>query len=363
LQITLRTGSIVQMAAADSIDKTALGTNCFGAVYSEFSTQDPLGWQYVRPILAKNGGWAFFAYTPRGFNHGSELYEVAKASKDWFVSKLTVEDCTDWDGKRLITDEMIQAEREAGMPEELIQQEFYTSFSGFQQGSFFADQIRFAEKEERITDVPWQPQLPVYSASDLGTDMKFATWFWQRVGQKIHFINYIELDSGAIPEFVKLVRELPYAFDRLYAPFDINIKEIGTGVKRIETARSLGLHFTPLKKHLIADRVEAGRRIMPASYFDKTKCAKGLNTLRNYRREWDDMKREYKKDEVHDWASHGGSAFCYAGVALRDMQPKGQLKEVADMSFDPFTYEKNSKEEYDMDFNPYEDNLKPGWIR
>jgi len=32
--------------------------------------QDPRAWDFIRPILAENGGLAVFNFTPRGANHG-----------------------------------------------------------------------------------------------------------------------------------------------------------------------------------------------------------------------------------------------------------------------------------------------------
>ena len=95
-----------------------------------------------------------FDYTPRGKNHGYSLYQMAKANPEWFAQILTVNDT-----QALSLDD-IQAERAAGMSEELIQQEFYCSFEGVQSGSVFGRQMQEADNEGRICGVPWQPEFP-----------------------------------------------------------------------------------------------------------------------------------------------------------------------------------------------------------
>ena len=70
-----------------------MGSNPVGVVFSEYSVtpKAATAWDYIRPILAENGGWALFIYTPRGHNHGYALYNQAKAA-GWFTELLTGDD-------------------------------------------------------------------------------------------------------------------------------------------------------------------------------------------------------------------------------------------------------------------------------
>lgn len=123
MKITLVNGSIWQAIGADNYD-AVVGANPVGLVMSEWAVSDnyPKAWDYFRPILAENGGWAVFIYTPRGRNHGFSLYQDALRNPDWFCQLLTVDDT------KAISQRDIQAERDAGMSEDMIQQEFYCSF-------------------------------------------------------------------------------------------------------------------------------------------------------------------------------------------------------------------------------------------
>ncbi len=123
MKIELVSGSILQIIGADNYN-SLVGPNPRGIVLDEWAVSDnyPKAWDYFRPILAENGGWAVFAYTPRGMNHGHELYRMALANPEWYCQILTVDDT------QSISRTDIQAERDAGMSEDMIQQEFYCSF-------------------------------------------------------------------------------------------------------------------------------------------------------------------------------------------------------------------------------------------
>lgn len=76
------------------------------------------------------------------------MREVARKNPDvWFLSEKTVEDTTNTDGERIVTDKMIDEERRDGMDEDLVQQEYYVSFEASVKGAYYADQIREARKE------------------------------------------------------------------------------------------------------------------------------------------------------------------------------------------------------------------------
>jgi hypothetical protein len=122
MKIRFINGSLLQIVGSDNYD-SLMGTNPQLCVFSEYALQDPRAYQYIRPILTANDGIALFLSTPRGKNHLWTLYEIAMNSKDWFLQKLTVEDTNH------IPLHEIAKERASGeMSDDLIQQEYYTSF-------------------------------------------------------------------------------------------------------------------------------------------------------------------------------------------------------------------------------------------
>jgi len=122
LKIELTNGSIIQLIAADTFDKTSVGTNPRGVVLSEYSICSPVVWDFLRPILLINKGWAIFNFTPRGMNHAWKLQETIKRNANWFVETLTI---TDTD---VLTPKDIIDEVKEGMPQDLADQEFYCKY-------------------------------------------------------------------------------------------------------------------------------------------------------------------------------------------------------------------------------------------
>lgn len=121
MKIELTNGSYIQIVGTDNID-SVLGSNPQGCVFTEFSLQSQEAWDYIRPILKVNGGWAIFVFTPRGTNHAYKLLESVKNNPDWFTQVLTIKDTG------ILTEADMDEERASGMPEDLLQQEYYCKF-------------------------------------------------------------------------------------------------------------------------------------------------------------------------------------------------------------------------------------------
>lgn len=120
LMVELLNGSIIQLIAADTFAQTSVGTNPKGVVFSEYSISNALVWNFLRPILLANKGWAIFNFTPRGMNHATKLLTLARERpKVWFTQVLTVDDTT------VFTKEQLQSELDDGMPLDLWEQEYY----------------------------------------------------------------------------------------------------------------------------------------------------------------------------------------------------------------------------------------------
>jgi len=107
MRIELINGSTIQILGTDNLD--VVGGNYYGVVFSEFQNQNPLAWDYTRPILAENGGFAWFNGTPRGENHFFDMLKTVKTNPTWFTQVLSVEDT------KAISEEQIDEERRSGM--------------------------------------------------------------------------------------------------------------------------------------------------------------------------------------------------------------------------------------------------------
>jgi hypothetical protein len=312
MKIRLVNGSIIQIIGTNNVD-SIVGTNPIGCVFSEYSLQNPIAWQLIRPILRENEGWAVFNFTPRGANHAKELFDMAASNPKWFAQLLTVDDT------QAISKEDIEAERRDGMSEDFIQQEFYCSFTMGIEGAYYAKYMQEARDDERIGSVAWQKTGRVYTAWDIGIGDSTSIIFFQIVGSSIHVIDYYENHGEGLPHYAEILFRKPYLYADHYGPHDIQNRHFSSGMSTLEVAGGLGLKFTVLPTlHMrIEEGIEGLRGIFPRIYVDEAKCKQLIKCLENYRKEFDDNHQVYKNRPVHDWSSHGADAMRYLAIAVK----------------------------------------------
>lgn len=180
-------------------------------------------------------------------------------------------------------------------------------------GAYYGEAMKQARKEKRICKLPYEKYLPVNSYWDLGTT---AIWLNQIVGKEIRWINYLEFDSLNIPVTLQAMKDLGYEeFGEHGFPHDMEVTE-SSGRTRLETFQTVYMDVfkkvpqTKVNKRIpnVKDGINAVIILLPRMYFDSENCKRGVKTLENYRREWDDQLKTYKPFPMKDWASHGADA-------------------------------------------------------
>jgi len=330
MRIELINGSTIQLIGADNAS-SLVGVNLAGAIFSEYALMDSMVYQLISPILLVSDGFAVFISTPRGKNHFYTLFEIAKQNpNEWFCQLLTVDDCGH------ITREQIAQERKNGViSDDMIAQEYFCSFSAGVEGSYFARIIDKMRNNGQIGVVNVE-QGRVNTAWDLGVRDSCVIIFWQQFGTQIRIIDYVEHNKEGLEYYAKILQEKGYLYGHHVAPFDIAVKEFGSGMTRLEQARKLGIDFTVAPQLLIVDGIEAVRAKLPQMWIDEKKCAKLIAALESYRQEWDSKHNVYKNQPLHDWASHGAAAMRYLCTTLPKLSDGMSIE----------TLEKNYREAY-----------------
>lgn len=321
MKVRLKNGSLLQVIGSDKFD-SVMGTNPIGIVFSEYSLQDPVCWGYFRPILAENGGWAIFNFTPRGENHAYHLYELAKANPfhpvtnphGWFVSLLTVDD-TKTVPAAVLAQERAEIIRLDGS-DAIYQQEYHCSFAAPIPGAYYAEQLVRAYRDGRVGKVPHESRLAVDTWWDLGINDRMSIWMTQAVGQELRIIDYMEGTGQGLPFYIAKLKEKPYVFGGHMAPHDIEVRELSTGKTRRDTAYALGIDFRVAPKLPIADGIDAVRGLFDRCWFDADRTRDGLNALKNYRKQYDEKRKTYENKPYHDWSSNGADAFRTMAVSI-----------------------------------------------
>jgi hypothetical protein len=296
------------------------GTNCIGAIFSEYAQQDPRAWETIEPILLENGGWAKFLYTPNGKNHGWDLYNFAKSDPDWFTLLLTINETRKDDGTPVITLDQINALRRRGVSEEFIQQEYYCSFTMGTEGAYYAKLMEEARQKGRIRRVPFDNTLPVHTAWDIGVSDFTSIIFFQKAFNEYHHIDYYENQGEGLQFYARILQskamDEKYFYGNHYVPHDLGARVFSAEAKTvIEVARQLGLRFQLVPKHAIHDGIQSCRNLIPKSYFDNEKCKLLINHLDNYTKAFNQTMKVWMDTPKHDEHSHGCDAFRIEAMA------------------------------------------------
>lgn len=281
-----------------------------------------------------------------------------KTSLNWFTIVLKASETGVLDREEI--DEMID-----DMTPEEVDQELECSFTAAILGSYYGHLLNRARDEGRITKVPYNPKYPVDTYWDLGLNDKTGIWFVQKIGQRaIHYIDYLETNNKNIEELKSIIdAKANYAgartevapgefyvgrgfkYGRHVWPHDGAARDLSTGVSRQETARKLGLYVEIQTRQGLLDGIDASRTRLKMAYFDEEHCARGLECVYNYQREYDEKIMSFKNKPKHDWSSHGADGFRYSSLDDRPSYFPDDFKRrhgshggqsQADMDYDEF---------------------------
>lgn len=188
-------------------------------------------------------------------------------------------------------------------------------------GAIFADEIRRASEEQRLTKVPIKAGIPVCTFWDLGQSDNTAIWFVQIIGMEYRVIDYYQASGFKMSHYINVLAERGYSYGEHCLPHDAEHEQLAaqsTIKQQLVTAvnnnprlgRSVRIVPRISKKAL---GIDAARSIFGQCVFDKEKTADGLQCLRHYAYARDPETGRVSKEPKHDDYSHGADAFlCFA---------------------------------------------------
>jgi len=177
------------------------------------------------------------------------------------------------------------------------------------EGAIYADELRDAEAENRITTVPHDPHNLVSTFWDLGFSDCTSIWFIQKVGFQWRVIDFYQNSHKKIGHYAKVLQEKPnYVYGKCYLPHDGAHEHLGAE-KTIEgSLKSLGFQVEVAPKLSVEDGIHATRTVFPAMWFDHAKTGEGIQYLRRYRYKVDIEKDKVDKKPLHDNNCHAADA-------------------------------------------------------
>lgn len=324
LTLTLHNGASIALYGAENAEAMR-GLYFDGIVMDEAQgISKSVITQIVLPCLADYQGWLDVSGTPRGWaNTLGEIFRLASDKNDpiggpdnWFLQVLKASQ-----SGILPADELARQRRL--MSENEYDQEFECSFDAAITGAVYGKWIADCAEQGRITDIRPVPGVEVSTAWDLGYDDATAIWWFQVLPGKVLFLDYFEENHQEIGFYCQILKDRAkscgYTYGRHYAPHDAGYElQAAGGRSMVQQAWEAGIKLYVVPSTSQQNSIEALRLTLRNSYFDQTKCAQGLEALRQYQFEYDDDKKVYRSKPRHDWASHGADAAEIVGRVWRE---------------------------------------------
>ena len=307
---TFPNGSKLLLLGSDD-PESLRGLHVHGIVLDEVDDMSPLVWDIIRPTLTINNGFCSWIGTPKG---KAELYKRYMMSQDpemedWYGIVLP------WQKTGVIPLAKIEQIRTEMSPE-MFGQEYECDFDAALVGAYYGRHIQELRENGRVAyyDTPlYRDDLEVHTCWDLGIRDEMAVWWYQLVGDQIHFINHECHSNFGFPEWGPLLdnkaKEYGYRYGDYVAPFDVRNRELGTGISRMESGAQYGLHFVACPDQGVQDGIEMVRHALPRCRFDMNHCEEGVEALLAYRSKLD--KDGHPIGPLHDWASHSADSLRY----------------------------------------------------
>ncbi|WP_287095529.1 hypothetical protein [Mesorhizobium sp.] len=171
----------------------------------------------------------------------------------------------------------------------------------------------------KIGKVARDPLLSVKAFWDIGVRDATAIWIVHYVGREIRALDYCEAVRQPLAAHLEWLRTKGYGGAECFLPHDASHENAVTAIRFEDHIRSAGFDVTTVPnqgKGAALKRVEAGRRLFPAFWFNEATCSPGLDALGWYEKY--DEARNIGLGPEHDWSSHGADAFGLISVAYEE---------------------------------------------
>lgn len=197
------------------------------------------------------------------------------------------------------------------------------------EGAIYADELRKATAEGRITRVPYDETIPVQTFWDLGWADHNSIWFAQKVGFEYRLIDCYQNRLKKLQHYIQVLQDRGYSYGTHFLPHDGDHETVAAESIKKTVARAF-----PNCKTIVVERVQnkvlefkAAREIFGSCVFDETKCADGLQALRHFTYEIDE-RGQWSDKPKHDENSHYADAF---GTFARSINRKQEVKQAAEI--------------------------------
>jgi phage terminase large subunit len=177
------------------------------------------------------------------------------------------------------------------------------------EGAIYADELRKATENGRITKVPYDQSQRVNTYWDLGHSDQTAIWFVQQLGFEWHVIECYANSQKNLAHYLKELQSKEYIYGTHYLPHDAKAQQLAADKTVEQQVRDILKNVTVVRQGRIQDGIQAVRRIFTHCWFDKDKCEEGLSALRRYAYDKDQETGRISRNPRHDIWSHYADSF------------------------------------------------------
>jgi phage terminase large subunit len=192
-------------------------------------------------------------------------------------------------------------------------------------GAIYSNEIREAQEEGHITNVPYDPMLKVHVVMDLGWNDSMSVILCQKGVSDLRIIGYIEDDHRTLDSYSAQLKNLPYNWGTMFLPHDGQSKDFKHGISAEDIMRKLGWDIRIVPKQDIESGIKLARMNFHRIYFDKS-ANRLVECLKNYRRSINSATNE-PGAPLHDEFSHGADAFRYLCTSIESMKNESWSRE------------------------------------
>ena len=333
LRVELFNGAWITLYGADNPDALR-GLYLDGVVLDEYGDSRPSLWgTVILPTLVDRKGWAIFIGTPKGKNHFWEVHERAKKEDGWYELTLKASE------SGIIDDEEL-AEMKAQMSEEEYQQEMECDFEAAVKGTYYATLIQRMEASGAISigNPLWDPTKKVRVSSDIGRSDSTAWWFWQDTPTGPAVIDYYEATDKIVDDLIVILNDKPYSYEDVWLPHDAKANTFSTRRSTMEQMIDAGFPVKMVPKLSVQHGIDAARMVLPLCTFNKDLCYDGVEALRAYRRQYNELTKAFADTPCHDWSSNGSDSFRYMALVCNESEAVTELKKSPPAAIKPPEY-------------------------
>lgn len=323
LSLTLGAGTIIRLYSGDSYDRMR-GLYFDGVVVDEPADIDDEAWPFViRPCLSDYEGWATFIGTPKGQDAFYDRWKDSVGREDWYSLVLKASESD------IIPASELESLR-GDMLDYAYRQEYECDFTAPIPGAIYASALDQARLENRIGEMPVDPNSLVHTLWDLGAPAQTVCWYFQILGRTVRFIDVDMGGEETIIQRVARMRMSGHLFGSHFFPHD--------ALQTERSGRTLATEFAAawlrqnLETTVKSDEIRANMKFIPRTHdiwvgigravqlfavmeFREPQCAEAVSLLGRYRTRPDKDGSNTNREPIHDRSSHIADPIRYFAEA------------------------------------------------